>query len=253
MGMTKIAYVIALLTLAASASPSVPCSAVVKHSNIKKAYSYDLSELYRRSGEPDFLYYYDDVNNAIISVNICGVSSLSCLGPAKSAACGFIGQDSVSFGSLDKQTFSVYNGVEPGQGVNVTYSEGTSCSYGGKHSVHVLIKCSDGEESFAYKADSDSADACEANLYVYSKTGCGSPAKYSSGGMGAGGIILIILAVLVVLYFGLGAVYQWKFKEAQTIPEFIIHREFWVSIPGLVKDGVLFIAHGFKKGDYTSL
>ena len=61
------------------------------------------------------------------------------------------------------------------------------------------------------------------------------------------------LAVLVVLYFGLGAVYQWKFKEAQTFPDFIIHREFWFAIPGLVKDGALFIAHGFKKGDYTSI
>ena len=56
-----------------------------------------------------------------------------------------------------------------------------------------------------------------------------------------------------MLYFGLGAVYQWKFNQAQTPVEFIIHREFWFAIPGLVKDGVMFIIHGFKKGDYTSV
>ena len=61
------------------------------------------------------------------------------------------------------------------------------------------------------------------------------------------------LVILIVLYFGLGAVYQWKFKEAQTPKEFIIHNEFWFALPGLIKDGVLFIIHGFKKGDYTSI
>lgn len=192
MRMLKFLSAMALLALAAGVGPSVPCSGVVKHSKVKKAFKYDLTDLWRRSGEADYLYYYDDQHNAIISVNICGTSSLSCLGPAESAACGFIGQDSVSYGDLKTQTFNVYRDVEPGQGVNVTYTGGTTCDHGGKHSVHVLIKCSDGEETYAYKADSKTTDACEANIYVYSKQGCGTATKYPSGGMGAGGIILIM-------------------------------------------------------------
>ena len=70
-------------------------------------------------------------------------------------------------------------------------------------------------------------------------------------------LIIIIyfysLAVLIVLYLGLGAVYQWMFKGARTPKEFIIHNEFWFLILFLVKDGALFIVHGFKKGDYTSV
>ena len=55
------------------------------------------------------------------------------------------------------------------------------------------------------------------------------------------------------MYFALGAVYQWKFKEAKEFRDFIIHNAFWFALPGLIKDGVMFIAHGFKKGDYTSI
>lgn len=62
------------------------------------------------------------------------------------------------------------------------------------------------------------------------------------------------LAILVVLYFGLGAVYQWQLKEPTCPAEYIIHHEFWFALPGLVVDGVMFIAHGFKKkASYTEV
>ena len=64
---------------------------------------------------------------------------------------------------------------------------------------------------------------------------------------------LCSLIVGIVLFFAGGALYNWKLKGASTIPEFIIFYEFWITLPGLIKDGVLFIAHGFKKGDYVTL
>lgn len=60
-------------------------------------------------------------------------------------------------------------------------------------------------------------------------------------------LFIISLACLLVLYFILGAIYQKQFKDPQTFADYIIHRNFWFSIPGLVKDGCLFIARGFKK------
>ena len=190
--MIKLASAMALLTLAAGVGPTVPCSPVIKYPSVKKAFKYDLTSLWHSSGDVDNLYGYDENYNTIVSVNICGESSLSCVGPVQSAACGFIGQDPVSYGDLKTQAFYAYNGMEPGKGVNVTYSGGTRCSSGGKHSVHVLIKCSDAIEPYVYTAEVDGYEACEANLYVYAQAGCGVATKYSNGGLGAGGIILIM-------------------------------------------------------------
>lgn len=96
---------------------------------------------------------------------------------------------------------------------------------------------------------------------MWSIAGCGtevdpgepSESEKKGGGFGAGSVILIILIVCVVVYFAAGAVFQWKVRGASTPREFIINNEFWFALPLLVKDGVLFIAHGFKKGDYTSI
>jgi Autophagy-related protein 27 len=60
------------------------------------------------------------------------------------------------------------------------------------------------------------------------------------GGISAGSVILIVLLCVVFLYFVGGAVFMKFVRKAEGL-EIVPHIEFWTSLPGLVKDGCLFI------------
>ena len=239
-----------------SSGQLVTCKSKINYKAQKLAFEYDLTSIYHSPVTFDSLNYYSSATYNTYTMNICGESASTCTTDKPSSVCGFVSTGGiVGMGLTETQEFHAIDNddVMPGRGVAVKYSGGTACSSGKARTSTVEVRCNEDSSSYIYDAVEDSADACDVTFYIYSKAGCGTPAKYGSdgGGIGAGGIILIILVCLVVVYFAGGAVYQWKFKDAQTAPEFIIHREFWFSIPGLVKDGVLFIAHGFKKGDYV--
>ena len=85
----------------------------------------------------------------------------------------------------------------------------------------------------------------------YDGSGAVGSGSVSGGGIGAGSIILILLCVAIVVYLVAGAVFNWKVRGATFAKEMIPNNQFWFALPLLVKDGVLFITHGFKKGDYV--
>jgi len=60
-----------------------------------------------------------------------------------------------------------------------------------------------------------------------------------SGGMSAGTAILITMIVCLVLYIALGMAFGIK-KQGKPANEAFPQKEFWLSFPGLVKDGVMF-------------
>ena len=235
---------VALLFFAVAVHAQYNCAPTVG------GYKYDLTRLYHADGEPDSITYYDNYGNQYF-LNLCGHSTAPCDETDTSVcqrASNFI---FYSCGLLNTQTMEANPDVGAGQGLIVKYSGGTRCSGGPSRSTTVKLTCLSTEDP-GYIYDQAEGD-CSYTLYMYSAAACGKKVGGGGGGIGAGSIILIILVCLVVLYFGLGAVYQWKFKEAKEPVEFIIHREFWFAIPALVKDGVLFIAHGFKKGDYVTV
>jgi uncharacterized membrane protein YgcG len=63
--------------------------------------------------------------------------------------------------------------------------------------------------------------------------------KKDDGGISGGWIFIIILSGLTVIYFVGGAIFN-KFVRHKEGLEIIPNVEFWLALPGLVKDGILF-------------
>eukprot|EP01116_Phalansterium_solitarium_P001833 TRINITY_DN11653_c0_g1_i1.p1 TRINITY_DN11653_c0_g1~~TRINITY_DN11653_c0_g1_i1.p1 ORF type:complete len:265 (+),score=23.03 TRINITY_DN11653_c0_g1_i1:130-924(+) len=83
-----------------------------------------------------------------------------------------------------------------------------------------------------------------------SSTGGGATTK---GGLSGGSVFLIILLCCVVVYVGAGIAWN-HFKMHNTGVELIPNVSFWTSIPGLVKDGALFIWGKIARRDgYSSV
>jgi len=142
------------------------------------------------------------------------------------------------------------DGVKVGEGVTVEYSLGEHCpgSTGTASKIHVI--CGKDEQVSSLSV---SSDGCTITAVIKSKAGCGEEAPYVDGGEVFSIVVLVLLLVGVIAYIGIGMFVNYKFRGAQTVPEMIPHKEFWMSIPYLIVDGVKFIAHGFKKGDYVSV
>lgn len=60
------------------------------------------------------------------------------------------------------------------------------------------------------------------------------------------------VSVLVILYFVAGIAYN-KFKLQKSGLDVVPQYTFWISIPGLVKDGVMFVVERFKRNNYQSV
>jgi len=95
------------------------------------------------------------------------------------------------------------------------------------------------------------------NFAWASKVACPSgnvPTPNGPGGLSGGSIFLILLLCLVVVYVAAGITFNVVKKKA-TGKEIIPNVEFWGSIPGLVKDGVMFIVNSTcrRGGSYSQV
>ena len=139
-----------------------------------------------------------------------------------------------------------------GEGVTVRYSEGAACGTGTNNAVlHILCTTTAGEPVVNW--GKMSSDGCTVEVAIKASAGCPTIVPYEGSDAVAEIAILLILIIGILLYLAVFITYNVKWKGATTKEEIIPHYAFWTSIPGLVKDGVLFIIHGFKKGDYTSV
>jgi len=152
-----------------------------------------------------------------------------------------------------------YQPPQPGIGIVNLFGDGDACGDSDTYSSSVIIICDPDETAMIAVT---AAEDCYYEFSISSKYGCGtlttsseddSDESGASGGDTAALVILIILLVAVVLYFGIGVIYQKKTADPGTLKEYIIHNEFWCSLPSLVVDGVKFIFHGCKKGDYLNV
>jgi len=254
---SKVAFVVFAAMFACGFATD--CSFVLKSKADGKSYKYDLSPMSHAQGVQDTLYYRMPKDGSYIYMNVCGPSSQKC---ASGSAVCMRSADATKYTSLGKfteQEVDNANDLDPGQGCEVTYNDGDDCILGSWQAV-ITMKCDPTATGIGQITQVDAGE-CWYRIYVSSQYACGKLASSSeeSEGSGAGAgetvamIILIVLAVCVVLYFSLGVIYQVKVKEAASFREYVIHNEFWCSLPGMIKDGVLFIFHGCKKGDYVSV
>ena len=232
------------------------CSTVLKDEATKKAYKYDLSPLYHSAGANDNLQFNDNMGNTFY-VNFCGETSASCT--AGTSVCQKASNNYYySCGKLAHQSFGPSNqtGDSISTGIMVEYGNGDVCSDGPHRHTAIMLSCSTTADPGYFYGGSEGD--CAYTLKMYSKHACGTEVDYDSGEAGgssstAATVVLILLIVGIVLYFVIGAVYLWKVRGATSIGEMIINKDFWCDLPFLVKDGFMFIIHGFKKGDYLSI
>jgi len=227
-------------------SYAVDCVGEVEFPGGKK-YKYDFSK-----NQIEDMFYYIQDEGSYIYVNICHPSHLNCR--EGTAVCHYNYEKYESLGMLSTQKFDKPEGVEPGMGVSITYNGGDACTTD-NYQTMIVATC---DNSTTGEIRSVLVGECWYKVFFASKFACGvlvseNKESTSTAGETAAIIVLVLLLVTAVLYFGLGAVYQKKTKDPGTLREYIIHNEFWCAIPGLIKDGVLFIAHGFRKGDYISV
>merc|ERR1712226_652485 len=84
--------------------------------------------------------------------------------------------------------------------------------------------------SYAYTFNIDSPLACP-----------GAGPSGGGGGLSFAGIALIIFFVLILVYFAGGFVFMKFVKKTEGLVESVPNISFWQDLPGLIKDGAMFI------------
>merc|ERR1712008_449883 len=79
-----------------------------------------------------------------------------------------------------------------------------------------------------------SVHACPAKLKP------GQPDSAISGGLSLGSCLFIGLLLILTLYLSIGVTFERMVRHKEGL-EAVPNREFWVALPGLAKDGVVFL------------
>jgi len=179
---------------------------------------------------------------AVCGVNPGGIGACQQWDPQTPSGKATMGiANSVGYGPLQNQT------SEGQKGATATFSGGT-----GGRSFELDLQCVPtagvGTPSFEEEAPTTSYHFAWASQYA-------CPLNYNTGGgkLSGGSVILIILLCLMVVYVAAGITYN-KVRKQATGLELIPNVEFWTSLPGLVKDGVMFIVNKTcRRGGYSQV
>jgi len=155
-------------------------------------------------------------------------------------------QGHAAMGSASSQVFQ--NGVIAGQkGVTLQYKNGPD---GRETEIDFVCDTGAGVGNPKYVIENPQ------HHYTFSwntQFACPGGAGGIAGGLGPGSILLIIVLCLVVVYLVAGVLFN-RFKRGMNGIEMIPNVTFWTSIPGLVKDGVMFIVNKVRnRGGYTQV
>ena len=86
---------------------------------------------------------------------------------------------------------------------------------------------------------------CNLNLTWRTSAVCGLPERSAETGSSWGGPVLIVMLCGAAIYFGGATFYFSKSPGAKaSFWENMPHREFWLDVPGLLRDGVNFVSSG---------
>ncbi|KCV71853.1 hypothetical protein H696_01267 [Fonticula alba] len=166
-----------------------------------------------------------------LSINPCA--------PLKQSVC-----DSSSYACLNQGSYFTNYASQYGSSksnpedtiVTINLNQGDYCMLNNPYNVDVIFTCGSGEGTPVPVGHSDS-DPCKYVVTWSTKYACAG--KSSSGGISGGGVFLIIFFVTLILYFSIGAFYNYKFRGLQGI-EILPNSEFWMSLPSYIKDGCRF-------------
>ncbi|XP_062517922.1 uncharacterized protein LOC134193139 [Corticium candelabrum] len=154
-------------------------------------------------------------------------------------------QKSASFVTAEERLYIVYTSTE-------TNPHSTT---------RIELKCDPNESSGVFSVQ-DQDESTEIHHFALlhkccCPNGCQrrSPVTHKQGGgLSTGSILLIVVLCLLFVYFVGGILYQRLGKGAQGI-EMVPQHQFWMSLPGLIKDGVVFAIKPCKnwstKSGYT--
>jgi len=185
------------------------------------------------SRQVDFANGDEDLYKASICTNGVG----SCGGCAAAGMCQiYLGVD------LCYGTFIGAMGMPQGQGVELSYNGGDL-----GHSGIVRLICDPSGPPLSTTVKQMLGPVLgQSILEVKSSAACPISGGAAPGRVSPGGIILIILLVLCVVYFAGGAVFL-KVRYSAEGSEMVPNKEFWMEIPFLVAAGFLYFI-GLLKG-----
>jgi hypothetical protein len=156
-----------------------------------------------------------------------------------------------SLGAISSWTWKDY--TPPSGGVVVSLKNGAyGCAYNQQLplSATISIKC-DPTVTGDGGILSVKEDSCHYYVEMATSHACPKP-NPNKPGITITAIILIVILCVVVAYFVLGALINWKAREksgAEIIPNY----GFWSGLGGLLKDGVLFVTTCGKHAGYESV
>jgi len=250
-----VAVALALFFLCAFvAGTKLDCKVAVDEPN-KQTYVYDLCQLGDLSVSLNRYEFTLNLNDGVSSG--CTDGAAVC---RKKPTIG-TGPEYVSLGKLETRDILplALEPQESGNGVVVMFGKGGACGDDDKYGCSISILCDPNQRAMVTVT---SEEDCFYQFSISSSSGCGhvgTSSELPDGGEGDTGetvaiVILVILLVAAVVYFVGGAIFVKVARGgADSCRGYILCNEFWCALPGLVRDGVLFICHGFKRGDYLGL
>jgi hypothetical protein len=137
-------------------------------------------------------------------------------------------------------TWSAVDSSDMTKGVTLLMSTGSKTGSSNTRQIQITFYC-DPSATGATKPlflTENGNSAAKTIAYTYSWTtalACGG-----SSGLSGGSIFMIIVLVVTVVYFAGGYAYMYKKHGARGV-EAIPNLEFWRNLPGLVKDGWMFV------------
>jgi len=200
--------------------------------------TYDLTPLVHVTGDTDWEF--DDGGDQIIYWNYCAntVQMYPC---NQNFPCWYTltGTDCFTFGTLTSLNWAMIDPLDPAVGVSMKFHTQRMCDnvyYG----VSVDNYC-DPDQTDGLNAASvhTSDDGCTVHVDVYTIYGCPVGMLTSEpSGLSVGSWMLIFLLIAVVLY--LAGFIGFNYYKGKRGFELAPHRDFWMSLPFLVKDGIIF-------------
>jgi len=149
--------------------------------------------------------------------------------------------------------------TEQSNGITVTYVNNLDNKCGANKDVsrktNLIVQCDSSAATPTLSGISEPG-VCEYNVNMKSKYACpiGGGGGGGSSGLSGGWIFVIILLCGGVLYLLVGVVVKWKVMNTEPGTELIPNIDFWRDLPGLIKDGFVFVKNKLTgAAGYSSL
>ncbi|QDZ23083.1 hypothetical protein A3770_09p56010 [Chloropicon primus] len=138
-------------------------------------------------------------------------------------------------------SFQLLDEVKPSKGVKYVMNGGDSCGTNGQivnHTFTVNIVCDKKVKKLPSTFTVSTVNDCAYETTISHRSGCPKSGG-ASGGLTFGGVFLITFFCGGFTYFVGFFAYNMKFAQLVGM-DAIPHKDFWMELPGLAKDGVFF-------------